>query len=624
MKPIEEKKSNKKWFILAAAILLIGVGVYIGVKYVTKDKSDFYKTADKVFATEVGEYNYQFTVKQSDTAKTQEPDVTVQVTDDADAYASLTAVNEDWGTKDINSYDWSKKEYKVEISGLTKSVEPFYGSMSVKISTGYINAVFTDIIIKDGSYYINVKEMKSWLESCGDDSMVALSEMLPYGYDYIEVLSDSENGFVLSSAFAEDSEKSTSGVTDVSVLTKRFSVLEQIVTSVMRKAIGESVLSSEENFYSLKIDDSEMFRNAVKNSLGSVGNYYSTYVEALGKRSLATEAQVTQLNAEKDNFVDTLSGYWQEINVSATAFKEPTLAGSARSYQNSQGIKVYEVSADLTYKSDLITTNITMFCSKTLLPSEAITIKEPTAVLPYDAQTVADVYYVFGEVFYLFDITGFSLDNSLKFTLDSLSTEMKEAYVDYINSETNSYEGYLAIKASDLEGFIAKYSNMDVSVAGDLDKKKAECALTILSEINEITGNTVITEILVTETAQTKFSEVRVDGETYNAFIYANEAESEDGLLVLDVLFLNKLDTELTINLTKFYIIDADGNKIAANNYTLLHDYDSKYKKTSFDKEVVIGENEYIRTKIYITLPAGYSSMKLFDKDVELGIVCNY
>ena len=610
------KKKTGIFYLIGVVVIIVGVVAFFMFASTQKNKLNFYNITDKVFASEVCEYNYQFIVKETST------DVSASTT--SESYSPEQVGTETWGTKNTEDYDWSTKGYKVEIIGATKDVSPYYGSMSVKISTSYISDVFTDIVIKDGIYYINVKEMKSWLERCGDNSMEALSETLTPDYEYVEIKSSGEGAFVIGSIFAEDSEKATSGVTNVSLLVKRFSVIEQLVTTVLKNATTSDSLTDKEDAHLLNIDDSDLLRNTVKSSLGNAGNYYTSYVNAIEKRGLADATQVTQLQAEKDNFMSAVSVYWQKMNTSSDIFTDANLIGTARVYKNTKGSKVYEISSELKYKDGSKDITINIFCNKTLTKAESITITDPTNMQGYNADSAAAVYNVLGKTFYLLDIFGISLDNKLELSLDSLSVEMTKAYTEYINSETKSISGYTQVKDSDLADFLIKYSNIDVTSASELDKKNAECADTILSEINKITGSAVKIQVAEVETGLPKFNEVRVSNDRYNAYFNANVDESTDGLLVIDVLLLNSTSADLTVDLTKFYITDSTGNKISANNYTLLHDYDPKYTKTSFDKELVLGKGEFVRSKLYITLPKGYSAFHLFESDVDLGVVCNY
>lgn len=635
---IETKAVKKfpKWLkvvsIAGVGVLVAGIG--LGISGVFKDKGNFYDSFDKFTSQETCNFRYVFNIRTDDikdittldledylssgsefsndtsagdteSSANDYEDTTEETTQNRSQTGMLYGdrIQASWGTKDGSQVvDWDYPNFEVIITGRTESVEPFKSAMNIKINTEFINEDFCNIIFIEDKAYIDIQTLRNWLLGAGDSNLVNLAYQLPDNVVYLCI--DDISSYEFRTSYAEDNERD-SGAKGVLNLSRRLGVLEQLVSYGIKSGMGETGLSVDENKCRLSLTGNNSIKliDTLKQMVLKSGSYYDSYTKALSSRELASEVEVTQLNNEKDNFLDSMSDIWVKFSCLDDIAKESmnlNVLGKTNFYNTTNGHSVMEVNLGASYNLDNKNYIMTLYGCKQDLGIDSIVSVGVPAETATSLSSVSgyDFKGVFDYLLYYFKINSPKADNRLIQSLSTIERGILDDFIVLVNGTNADMNGGLMKQdIYSINDYISHYASLSEEEANANEVTKVNYDL--VNDLKEMLSN--ITDISDVSSGSDgnnfkwKGFSTEVGNMSYEGTV--NTDETTSNLVVVDIDVRN-IGADTKLNLSKWYILDDDGNKYPCNYITSLRGMDANFDISGV-QEVATVPKTVISSDIY-------------------------
>ena len=648
----EEVKSDSKLVSLLTSkkvAIPIGVVVLIVVILVIKgilgsNNSDlnYYDTMTSIFSNELGSFKYTFDVRTGEKGSLINEVVStdsslgelnevenVETTDGVEEVEKDDIAKQD-GTKeqknefqswdkyaDVKVNDWQYPNYQITIEGCTMSLEPLKTNFIISLATESYNSKFTEVVVIDGNYYIDVESMYDWYKNSGDSYLMSIGSSLPNGSKWLVV---SEEEFRVPSSYAEEGEKELSEATSIKEMYQRFLVALLTSETTIKNSMGTTGMQTGADTVNLNLsgDSAVTLLNTIKGVVDKSGDFYSSIVASGKEKGLYTEDQYKQAIREKDNFIEAfspLSVILNTMNLSDAGLK---VSGFARKYTNSSGNTAIEGTLGYQFSSDTTDhiVEVTGFRSGDTKDIE----------LPGGSQ-MKDNMQIFIDALNLsvayFNTTAIKTSVQLDINPTTISEDILEKFITLVNDTGTA--GYYVTRNNVFE-FIEKYSNYkenDNTTNGDLVNVKL--VQDLAEALNNIVGGIVVEKEVVAEEEVEQYPDIIIDDADGYVSIKYNTEESDAKLIVLDMEAINKsADTERTFTLTDYSLRTLLNSVYPANNETLLRNYDNTFDMEKLQTELVLQPHEWGTCKLYFVISDDTGHMDLYSGDNKINTVVQY
>ena len=666
-------KKKQTWIVAAVVVILVLAFVAKSVLGGGSSKENFFTVLNTILNSDGGQFSYTITVNSgkhtdkgienksystddlkdinagtegvTETTQTAEPtevssepkDTTSSILDstkDADNEKTLTAKTEEWDDRDENSLtEWKYPNYTIKLTGGATSVSPYTAKINVVLATENFSDSFTDIIAVEDNYYINVEQMKYWLENSKDSYLVSLSEQMPEGSKYIHIGKDD---FKIPSRYAEDGEKDLSGVTGLYSYKKELLTLINMICGTVQNYCSFDSNSKDGYLVSAQGDSGADIANAIKSLVTNSGNTYDAYINQFELSDAAKKQKVR----EKDNFISAMSKAMTYMNLTTSDAMNFSLTGNALTLVNGDNNQQYEANMSINY-----TLNDTDYAISITAQRVGATVDEivaPTESVSDSLMTFSDILNITNNVTDYFNFTDIELEKKLEPTPENSINTALQNFVDLVN-ENNCYDKVLSVH--NVMAFLQKYSNIKERDAEN-DNDKACIILTndFLDKFDkllvdarkqivkdDVTGK----ETDINNEDETKdekedveqYPEVDTTIDGADVTFKVNEKKSNAKLLVVDMIIDNNTDTDVTFDTTAFQVKTLLGSVYPANNQTLLGGFDATWYDKYDDKVDVkktVSANSSDDTTLYFVISDDNGYMDIWYNDSNLGVLVQY
>lgn len=558
-------------------------------------------------------------------------------TKEAERQKTLSAQTSEWGTKDgIALTEWKYPNYTLRISGECMGTNPYTAKINLVLATPNFSDAFTDIIAKDGTYYINVEQMKYWLSNSKDSYLVYLADTMPDGSKYVQIGADD---FRIASRYAEDGEKSLSGVTSMYDYKKQFLTLFSMVEGTLKGYCELGSNSKDGYLMSATGENGQNVANALKSILTKSGDFYDSYISSMSEGM--TEDAKTQKDREKDNFISAMQKAMTYMNLTTVDAMNFNLGGNALTLENGDGNKQYEANLNIEYTINNVDYLISITAQRIAKGGDASEeILAPNSSVSDTLMTWDDILAVYNNMTDYFNFTDIELSKQLEPTPQNSVKIVLQNFVDLVN-ESNCYEEILSI--NNIMSFLQKYSNLEERNA-ESENEKACIILTkdFLStfdnmliegkkkiEVDDITGEEKDTnnEVIDENADVEQYPSVETDIEGLDVTLKVDEKKSNSKLLVVDMEAKNNSGEDITLDETLFQVKTMLSSIYPANNRTLLGGYDAewyeKYEKR-IETNFKVKNGKTAESKLYFVISDDNGYMDIWYNDEKLGVVVQY
>lgn len=648
----EEVKSDSKLFSLLTnkkVVIPVGIVVLIVVLLVIKgvlgsNSSDlnYYDTMTSIFSNELGSFKYTFDVRTgekgsliSEVTNVDSSVGELNEVENADSTEGQEVIEKDDiakqdGTKeqknefqswdkyaDIKVADWQYPNYQITIEGCTMSLEPLKTDFTISLATESYNSKFTEVVVMDGNYYIDVESMYNWYKNSGDSYLMSIGLSLPNGSKWLVI---DEKDFRVPSSYAEEGEKELSEATSLKEMYQRFLVALLTSESTIKNAMGTTGMQTGADTVNLNLngDSAVTLLKTIKGVADKSGDFYSSVIAGGKEKGLYTEDQYKQAIREKDNFIEAISPLNLILNttdLSATGLK---VSGFARKYTNSSGNMAIEGTLGYQFSSETTDhiVKVTGFRS-----GDTKDIELPSgSQMKEDMQMFVDA--INSSVAY-FNTTVVKTSVQLDINPTTISEDILEKFITLVNDAGTA--GYYVTRNNVFE-FIEKYSNYkenDDTTNGDL--VNAKLVQDLAESLNKIVGGIVVEKEVVAEEEVEQYPDIIIDDASGYVSIKYNTEESDAKLIVLDMEVINKSDdTERTFTLTDYSLRTLLNSVYPANNETLLRNYDNTFDMEKLQTEMVLQPHEWGTCKLYFVISDDTGHMDLYSGDNKINTVVQY
>lgn len=666
-------KKKQTWIVAAVIVVLVLAFVAKSVLGGGSSKENFFTVLNTILNSDGGQFSYTITVnsgKHTDkgienksystddlkdinagtegvtettqTAETTEvssepKDTTSSILDstkDADNEKTLTAKTEEWDDRDENSLtEWKYPNYTIKLTGGATSVSPYTAKINVVLATESFSDSFTDIIAVEDNYYINVEQMKYWLENSKDSYLVSLSEQMPEGSKYIHIGKDD---FKIPSRYAEDGEKDLSGVTGLYSYKKELLTLINMICGTVQNYCSFDSNSKDGYLVSAQGDSGADIANAIKSLVTNSGNTYDAYINQFELSDAAKKQKVR----EKDNFISAMSKAMTYMNLTTADAMNFSLNGNALTLVNGDNNQQYEANMSINYT--LNDTDYAISITAQRVGATVDKIVAPTESVSDSLMTFSDILNITNNVTDYFNFTDIELEKKLEPTPENSINTALQNFVDLVN-ENNCYDKVLSVH--NVMAFLQKYSNIKERDAEN-DNDKACIILTndFLDKFDkllvdarkqivkdDVTGK----ETDINNEDETKdekedveqYPEVDTTIDGADVTFKVNEKKSNAKLLVVDMIIDNNTDTDVTFDTTAFQVKTLLGSVYPANNQTLLGGFDATWYDKYDDKvdaKKTVSANSSDDTTLYFVISDDNGYMDIWYNDSNLGVLVQY
>lgn len=633
IKKQEEKRKNKnikKYLGVGIAAAVVLVAVFLSMSFFKKDKDNYFTVLDGILNNELGTFEYTFDVRTTEhTEVAQDIEVTLADLQDVEGEESdseevTTPVNSntfvEWtnadGTK-MNS--WRYPKYKLTFSGVCTSTDPYEADITVNLATEYHNGVLTEIISKDGIYYLDIASLTSWLRSSGDSYLISLGDQIPDGAKYLMIPKDSFN---LPSRYAEDSEVELSKCPDLRTFIQRLNFLERSITSSLKGTVDiDKCLTTSESSYGLLVtgDNGIKVANGVKSIVNRSGEFYKSYLSGAQGKGLYDDSQYTQALREEDNVMKALTDLMVYLNIEDLSKSNVSISGVARKYTNSKGNSTLEASLNTAFQTSEKDYNVNMTFMRSgdkgevNAPDGSTVTKDkmPSESLVRDA--------IWGIVDYM-NPTSILLENKLELNPERIEANIKDQLIKLVNSIPDAQ---MYLTETTVDSYIAKYANFDDASASKVDLVNAQIVKDFMDTVNNVTGGIYVEVEVTPEAEMPQYPEMVYEDTNIKITAKLNEETSDANLYQVDMFIINKADGSITLDLENFSLQTLLSSVYPANNLTLLHNYDNSWDDTKSPSELVLQPSTFANVSLYFVISNDTGYMDLWFGDDKLGEIVN-
>lgn len=624
------------WVKIVAVIVLVLL-ITVVIKMCGKSSDNTYLTVtDKLISQPVGSFRYVLDVrtnKHTDKSKEQSDDVSdIADLEKIEANVDVDKVLEEYQQADKEFVSWSNKEgvevvnwdypkYKIILEGNVKSVAPLEMNMSLSLATNYFNDALTDIVVKDGKTYVNIEQLRYWLLSSKDESLIHLGESLPESAKYVEYEGDAFN---LYSTFAENSEIDLTRESDLVNMFKRFLIVMK--TTVPRLSISSDCLTNDSGIYKLNItgDNSVSLLKSIKSMSLGVGDYYKGLIATQYKNKLLTEEQYKQAQKQVDNVSSAFTNFNTKLGVLDLSKLDLRVSGNARTYTGGKGADVYESSLAFQFSTESTDYSIALQLSKSSSVSDVkVPSESTTSIDSFNDKDFVEKSLL--QVFNYLNITGIDLEKQLEITPTSLKSDLVKGFVKLVNEVNSDDEDFRNITESTLSDYIDTYRNFEVKDgSSELDILNAtlvsdflkEFEVFIPSEKSQSPENSGVLD-------DSRFSSVVYENDDFRIYADFDKASSNTRCVQVKCYILNKTNKKLKLNTSDFTLQTMLSSKYPANYESLLEEYDNEFDMSKAPSIIEVDANGYTETSLYFVIANGLEYMDMWYQGEKLGVVVN-
>lgn len=545
---------------------------------------------------------------------------------------------ESWGSADdIKVFSWQYPQYKIIIDGVCFNSNPEAYEADIKVSLATVghNDLITEILVKDGKYYIDFNSLGVWLRSSKDAYLISLGEDIPEGAKYVVI---NQEDFKIPSRYAEDYELENSSIVGLRDNIRTLNALIAYLESNIKDCIGKECYSTSTSEggtterLTIGVNTGNKITEKVKSLALNSSAAYDGYVEVLKNNGLLTETQYQQKLNEKDNFLYAINPLQIYFNTKPIDMTNLQALGSARQYTSSSNQNVAEADLHVQFQSDDksydIMASLTRKSGKVapieIDKSNIIDIHKLVADETIDGRT-----YLLGKFNRLIDYLNPSciqLSKQLEMNPERISENIKQSLVSIVNSMPEQTGVYLTTLTVDK--YIETYKNL-IDKKDELtgtDKVNTLIVEDFLNTVNDITGGVIIEVPVEAEVEQIVYPELIYEDSDMKIIANFNQELSNKNVYVVSTTIMNKTSNPVTLNLTNFSLRTLLSSTYSSNNLTTLKDNDNTWDETLTPQAIELNASSYADVDLYFVVAgdSGYMDMwyQPIDKDaIKLGVI---
>ena len=545
---------------------------------------------------------------------------------------------ESWGSADdIKVFSWQYPQYKIIIDGVCFNSNPETYEADIKVSLATVghNDLITEILVKDGKYYIDFNSLGVWLRSSKDAYLISLGEDIPEGAKYVVI---NQEDFKIPSRYAEDYELENSSIVGLRDNIRTLNALIAYLESNIKDCIGKECYSTSTSEggtterLTIGVNTGNKITEKVKSLALNSSAAYDGYVEVLKNNGLLTETQYQQKLNEKDNFLYAINPLQIYFNTKPIDMTNLQALGSARQYTSSSNQNVAEADLHVQFQSDDKSYDI--MASLTRKSGKVAPIEIDTSNIIDIHKLVADETidgrtYLLGKFNRLIDYLNPSciqLSKQLEMNPERISENIKQSLVSIVNSMPEQTGVYLTTLTVDK--YIETYKNL-IDKKDELtgtDKVNTLIVEDFLNTVNDITGGVIIEVPVEAEVEQIVYPELIYEDSDMKIIANFNQELSNKNVYVVSTTIMNKTSNPVTLNLTNFSLRTLLSSTYSSNNLTTLKDNDNTWDETLTPQAIELNASSYADVDLYFVVAgdSGYMDMwyQPIDKDaIKLGVI---
>lgn len=652
-----EKKKRKIniWLIAAIVVILLALTAVFKLKSMLSSDSSYLGVTNAILKNEVGSFTYTFDIRTS--AHTDGTGVVVDTsgitelnglatseesTDDTELSEGEKAdgetessdeviIKEELVPEDNKEFtNWTSidgaellsacqyPKYRVVFSGCVTSLEPYTASFNIDLITENYNNKFTDIIAKDGYYYINMESIRSWLVNSRDTYLISLGEAMPEGSKYMTV---SYADFAIPSRFAEDGdEQNLSSVRDLRTYLKRMYLVENMLQSCVTNGVDlDDIQSANGDTYMLNVNskNGELMMKQLRYMALDAYSCYKQYIEMIEM----DDTQKAQATREGDNFMSAMQSlilYMYDHEPSDYGLQ---MAGTARKYKDVKNRDTLESNVDMAFATDSKDYNISI----SMMRSGGITEVEIPQASTIAKSSLTDpdiVLDTMNSVVDYFNPMSFQLYSQLEYSPERVKDAVRRELVNVVNSVP---ESGIYLTVATVPQYLKKYTGyIATETSSEADLINANIVKDFLTTLNDVTGGIVIDKEVEAVVEEEQYPEIKYEDSNVSITCNIDESKTDVNMIVLNMHILNKSTAGVDLDLTNFSIQTLLRSVYPANNEVMLRNYDNAWDMTTTPQTLSIPYQGFSDISVYFVVTNDTGYMDLWYGNKKIGVVANY
>lgn len=516
-------------------------------------------------------------------------------------------------TDNVAQY-WQYPSYDIIIDGCTMSTDPLTSKFTVTIAIDGYSEKFTEVRVVDGTTYVDVASMKTWLENSKQQYLMDLAEEFTDVGKYIVIEPDD---FKFASAYAEDGEYDLSATTTLSESYVRLHMFLTNIGQIVENTLGNSITTVGTGSSTINIegDNGATVVRTVRKNVGDFRNYWLTLADLFSNKNVMSESQYKQTMREIDNRDAALDTFREKLMMADPNDVNFTLNGEVTQTTTANDNFALEGRFNSTFTLDSTDYDVQVVYNRT---GDTMDIVAPTEGRMVDIKNVEPNYFTkkLSKLAQYFEALGIETTKSLENTPANINDSMLQGLCDLVNT-TGCYESYLTLY--NVRDYIAAYYNYE-------DHTNANYI--IVNDYLDALRNSLPSDVIVAKedlnnpTGVLQFFDVEGQalGENVNISLTYNTIASDSKLKVWN-LTLNSVDGNETFDLTKFNLRTVLSSKYPANSDVLLRSYGMK-ELDMLEKTI---PNQVGQTAtLYFVTEEDSGQMDLYYGDVYVCQLANY
>lgn len=646
------KKSKPVVKIISLAVLVIivfAIGSIPGRVKKEEAQNNFATQLGVILNNNQGSFDYTFEVQALDkkgapdtttatSTETASGDARGKVQDKRPVHKSWQAVTSTWQTNSLEeSSNWAHPNYRVQIKGVCfdDSKDKMKLQAEILLTTAYKSGTFTHIVVDKGKTYINLDEIEQWLKNSQDSYLIGLADEFlgaSIGDQYIEYKNDE---FVLDNLWSSDTAKSSTGSHGLYELRGKESTVRLLFWNYLEPILREASKGNGSGNYSIDMNQkdesgktyNEQFEDQIKYILTNGASAFDTYYD--NAKDYYTDAGYSSEKGNKDSVVTALqkaSDYLSSNSLGLKVTGEDFVDAAAGEYS---------AKLNFAYTEDGVDYNISCDLTRSMQSTvDDVTVPD-SATKGYDLASINSVADYMLDYFNPTKVIARSTDTTNQ---SNVNWTQADNFIDLVNSSGVTDQH---LNRRNLKDFVQLYANLspddkdltqnDRNCIALYTKNKAllqnlvsqENWLTELNENISEEGTTEPSEDMGTpkdegnkkpsEKKDKKKHDYKGDISKKVSFVADTQKASNGQLLVLGVKITNKTGSMKSVDLTKFMVVNDNGDTYYANSSDILMGYDSNFDTSQLVSNVnVDGSSTSKLADLYFVVPSSTASFKLY------------
>ena len=636
--------------IIALMLIVKGISGLIGGK---SDDGNYFTILDNIVQSEKGHFVYSIDVRTSEipkaepsteSASTEGSTEVVEIAEETESepvYVPKNKFNDSWGTADdVKTFSWQYPKYNIIIEGdcVDNNPDTYTADIKISLKTEGHNDVLTEIIAKEGYYYIDFNSLGVWLRNSRDAYLMSLGADIPEGAKYVKIKAED---LAIPSRYAEQgTEKDNSAIIGYQNNAKILRLLIQYLEKNLQTVIGDECykVSTAEGVSTHQLNigptTGTKIANQYKNLILNSSATYDGFTEALKNNNLINDKQIAQRANEKDNFLYAINPLQVYFNTNSLDLTNLQAKGSARQYNNYSGHTVAEADLAVQFQSDSKFYTIQLDLTRELgtdatVEVDAGNVIDINSLLSESVETDGLTYLLgkFNSVADYLNPTCIQLGKQLEMSPDRLEENIKQSLVDIVNSVP---QAGVYLTTLTVDKYIEIYKEL-IDKKDTLPQDSQDLYNTLLVEdflntVNGVTGGVIVEVPVEAEQELIKYPELVYEDSDMKIIANYNQELSNKDVIVVSATIMNKTDNTINLNLTNFSLRTLLESVYSSNNLTTLRDNDNTWDESLTPQSIELGASSYAEVDLYFVVSgdSGYMDMwyQPIDKDViKLGVI---